>query len=53
MEIKCLVYGLDEQESEGSIFNSVREAYDHIIFRAESEGKTKGDYTIKPIEIYE
>jgi hypothetical protein len=50
MNVQCLVVRLDEDDSEGSLFDSVREAYDHIIYRAEQEGREKSDYTIKPIE---
>jgi len=52
MQVKCLVQRLDE-EPEVTAYNDVREAFDRIKSRAESEEKEIGDYTIIPLEVYE
>lgn len=50
MEAYCLVHRHDEDEMDGIVFTSVREAVDHLKQRALEEGKAWSDYTIKPIE---
>lgn len=51
MEVSCLIYRVDEEENQGTLFNSVREAIDHMKARAITEGKAWSEYIIKPIEI--
>ena len=50
MEVSCLVQRNDEDETQGVVFTSVREAVDHLKQRAAEESKELGDYIIKPIE---
>ena len=50
MEVSCLIHRVDEPENEGTLFNTVREAIDHMKDRASSEGKQWSEYIIKPIE---
>lgn len=51
MEVSCLIYRIDEAENEGTLFNTVREALDHMKSRATTEGKAWSEYIIKPTEI--
>ena len=53
MSFICLVHRLDEEESEGTAFNSVKEAHDHLKKRAVEEEKDVTDFIINVIEIYE
>jgi hypothetical protein len=50
MEVSCLIYRVDEEENQGTLFNSVREAIDYMKSRASTEKKEWSDYLIKPIE---
>jgi hypothetical protein len=50
MEVYCLVHRNDEDEMQGIVFTSVREAIDNLKQRALEEGKQWSDYIIKPIE---
>lgn len=48
--MEVLVHRHDEDEMEGTMFLTVREAIDHMKSRAKAEGKAWNDYLIKPIE---
>lgn len=50
MEVSCLIYRVDEEENQGTLFNSVREAIDYMKSRALAENKHWSEYIIKPIE---
>jgi len=49
--MRYLTYATNENEWNGIIFDSAREAYDYILSRSISEGKTISEYGVKPIEI--
>lgn len=48
--MQCLVYRIDEDDSQGTLFDSVREAVDHLKQRAFDEDKSWSEYVIKPVE---
>lgn len=50
MEVYCLVHRRDEDEIQGIVFTTVREAVDHMKSRAIEEDKSWSEYIIKPIE---
>ena len=48
MDFMCLAHRVGEEG--GVLFDTVREAYDHIKQRAAAEELPIGEYTITPIE---
>jgi len=48
--MEVLVHRQDEDEMEGIVFLTVREAIDHMKSRATAEKKEWSEYLIKPIE---
>lgn len=48
MEVFCLAHKIGEEG--GKLFDTVREAYDHIKQRAIDEGCPLSEYTITPVE---
>ena len=51
MDIRYIAVRIDENEWNGEVFNSAREAYNHIKNRSSVESRPVNDYFIKLIEI--
>lgn len=51
MDYRFIVARNDEQELTGQVFETARDAYDHLRQRAESEQMSIQEYVVKPIEI--
>lgn len=51
--MQYIVVRLDEPVWDGRVFADTREAFDYAKTRAESEGKSIGEYVIKPLEVWQ
>lgn len=51
METRYIAARIDEQEWNGKLFLSAREAYDHVKTRSQEENHPITGYIVKPIEI--
>lgn len=51
MEVRYIAVRIDEQEWNGHLFLTAREAYDHIKTRSDNEQRPLTDYIVEPKEI--